>query len=166
MKSWCARKGWHKGVDKVAIVHGTQLHAPAHAASDPSTSANPISTPTLAMRNLVAPTALPAARSTSSVSHNPSRSSAPLGITKRRTPLDSKREISQTTRWQRCSCRELLLVDASTNLRGERSCNLETTLYLTSSHLPHPPNFSRSSPSSFFFPMFTIRIAANIVRLN
>jgi hypothetical protein len=136
-------KGRHKGVDKVAIAHGTQLHAPALPPANPlpspgshprSTTPSALSRPRVVQPSRVGrwgalfqralsplnplsrtiPAALPPPRA---LLPSPGPRS-PLGITKRTTPLDSKREISQTTRWQRCSCRELLALDASTNLRG------------------------------------------------
>lgn len=128
-------EGRRKGVDKVAIAHGTQLHAPAPVPTNspvypdrpPSALPPPHRAPSRAH-----PTAFPASPLNPrgslslclSLSHPlfpPPVSGFPLGITKRTTPLDSKREISQTTRWQRCSCRELLVLGASTNLRGNPS---------------------------------------------
>ena len=164
-------RGRHKGVDKVAIAHGTQLHAPprslclslslspplarflpSFAPSSSSFSSLDHSTHTLHFASLLftsllfssllfssrfissslLSSALFSSRSTTISTPNPQSKPLPLfgfpGTVHNRLipnlPLspgnlrrdDSKQEISQTIRRQRCSCREFLACFAvSTN---------------------------------------------------
>lgn len=194
-------KGRHKGVDKVAIVHGTQLHAPAlppvlqaspffhPPARIPPPISHPIGTlvPASATPGVARPTAL-SQRSAQPTREPPSPlallsspgSRSPLGIAKRTTPLDPKREISQTTRWQRCSCRELLALDASTNLRSNPPAGPHVRSEILQRTLRYLLPLSFNPPALFFaflfvacpavslpsFSTLAVHTAANPARLN
>lgn len=168
-----AGRGRHKGVDKVAIAHGTQLHAPALLPTNPRQPPNVSPTdrhrhsrPRIAHPRVRTPPLFQQARSTRTIpslylSPLPVTGlRAPLGITKRTTPLDSKREISQTTRWQRCSCRELLVLDASTNLQGNPSRRSPSCDPRTSPH-PLPPSTRLFPPFILLFLFLFLSCARN-----